>query len=141
MTIGFVNPHPAVRPAGNHLIQTLEPIVYNGSGYRIEIPKGFVCDGASVPGFAWALMRSHWIDLMVFGVLHDWCFRTDATIRDGKEIVPVPGWRWSNRECCNALETLGETQKADAWKVRPALAIGSWWSYHKKPVGWSPGTA
>jgi hypothetical protein len=133
---GFENPRPSIRPAGPRLIETLEPIVYHGDGFAIVIPAGFFCDGASVPKLAWALLRSHWIDLMPFGCLHDWAFRTDATILVEGEAVPVPSWWWANREGCNALATLGDVQKADVWKVRPALTLGSWPSWHKREVAW-----
>lgn len=138
--IGFENPKPAIRPYAPHLIEMLEPLVWHGEfkgqRYKAMLPAGAVLDGASVPRLGWTFLRSHWIDLLAFGGLHDLFFRSNAVIEVAGGIIPVPGWAWANREGCKALATLGPLQAADVWKVRPVLMIGSYPSWHQRDLAW-----
>ena len=45
-----------------------------GSGYVITVPKGFVTDGASIPGVLWGMGFSPWGEYGKSAVLHDWLY-------------------------------------------------------------------
>lgn len=55
-----------------------QPLVYEvgslGSGRRIEVPAGFITDGASIPRFLWAVLPT-WGRYSRPAVVHDWIGR------------------------------------------------------------------
>ena len=134
--MSFVNPYPAVEPAGPHLIRLLEPLIYRNDQWSATVPAGFICDGASVPSWAWWLLRCHWIDLLAFGVLHDAFYRDDFELSIGRGSALVPHRKWGDRNACDALGTLGKSEARDARIVYPALRVGGWSSYQKRSMDW-----
>jgi len=130
---------PAVRGIGEGLIETLTPLVYVDGfrGFRIHIKAGFVSDGASVPRWAWALLRSGWVDLLAAGILHDYTYRLLARIIVAGQLIPVPGRLWADRTMAEALRTRPATA-GDAKYVRPALAISGWRNWQRRTDTWRP---
>jgi hypothetical protein len=141
---GFESPRPAVRPAGPHLIETLDAVTYRdrGLGFSVVIPPGLHSDGASVPGIGWAFLRGvHWIDLLPYGILHDYLYRADAVLLVASQVVFVPGRLWADRVGAQALATLGAAQARVARRVKLATMLGGGGSWHRRYVGWRPGDA
>ena len=53
--------------------------VHLGKLCRITIPKGFQWDGASIPWFAWTVLRLHpGGKCLLFSLLHDYLYRTEG---------------------------------------------------------------
>jgi hypothetical protein len=144
--LGFRPERLSIQPVGPGTLRTASTLSYRGvykgdTKFEIIVPSGFQCDGASVPKFAWAMLRSHWLDLLPFGVIHDYVYRKMATITlilpsGDLRRIDVPGRWWADKACCGALRTLGAGPAKDAWKVRGALVAGGWTAWQKKPVGW-----
>lgn len=61
------------------IVRTTEAMWYRDAVTRIEVPKGFECDLASVPRFLWCLVSPY--DLAVEGLFHDQLFRAQVTSR------------------------------------------------------------
>lgn len=114
----------------------LEPLAYIDSirGFEATVPRGFFSDGASVPDWAWIRLGAGFVELLPFGLLHDYLVREGATIRVAGEDVPVPSCRWADTVMAEAMRTRSSTA-SDARLVRWALAI-SWGYWHAKPVDW-----
>ena len=87
---------------GNCQWKLFESFMYDNFPVLIEVPKGFVSDGASIPKFAWILIGSPWSD--VYGkaaVIHDWGYHTQTRTRkqvdkiflEGMKILGVGWWK------------------------------------------------
>lgn len=121
------------------LIETLEPLVYVDGfrGFRVHIKAGFCCDGASVPAWAWALLRSGWVELLPCGILHDYLYRLFARVIVAGEPIEVPGRLWADRTMAEAMRTRSSTAR-DAGLIRPALLIGGWRAWQRRTADWRP---
>lgn len=66
--------------ADTRLWETLETVVFVlPSGHRIEVPSGFLTDGASVPRPLWWLFPR--VDrYMAAAIVHDWLYRTGGKV-------------------------------------------------------------
>ena len=48
-------------------------------GCKIDVPKGFECDGASIPRWAWSFVGSPFQpDILRAAVVHDYLYRTGS---------------------------------------------------------------
>lgn len=55
----------------------------------IKVPKGFLFDGASIPGWCWSLINLHPFSSEVVkgGLIHDWLYRTRVLDRKDADEV------------------------------------------------------
>ncbi len=138
MTARFRPLQPAFRGVGGRFVRTLEAIAYSdpARGLVAVVPPGFYSDGASVPSWAWALLRSGWVELLPFGLLHDYLYRKGAQVFLNGESFPVPGRSWADTTGVEALRTLGEGERKDARLVRPALWLAGSSRWQRRNVVW-----
>ncbi len=70
----------------------------------IHIEKGFVCDGASIPQFAWSLIGGPLGPYAPAAVVHDKLYKTQKRLREESDLIfyeamqvlKVPFWkRWT----------------------------------------------
>lgn len=61
-------------PATNNW-KVMEDFFYSGHGVNVAIPKGFVCDLASIPRFLWRLMAPFELSFTA-PLVHDWLYKT-----------------------------------------------------------------
>ena len=54
----------------------LEPLACEDRGTLYTVPEGFVCDGQSIPAFAWPLVGHPFEKGARAGFLHDFLYRT-----------------------------------------------------------------
>jgi hypothetical protein len=126
---------PVIRTPGYHLVELREPLVYKsdwswatkkGPVHTFVVPKGFVCDLASIPKFITWLVPS-WDQTAGAGILHDWLYRTgllsrldaDALFYEALRAEPSTGrfwafWMWAAVRVfgwgpwtCNRLSEIG----------------------------------
>ena len=131
--IGF-SALPLVEGVGGRLIRVKQPLAYQGVGFSITVPAGFVSDGASVPAFGWPLLRVGYVELLPAGLLHDYLYRVNAMFSDRPG--PIPGRLWADGVMAEAMSLVGSVTWWDRAVVRGALAVGGWSSWHKKLVEW-----
>lgn len=63
-------------------IELLKPMEFYADGARHTIPKGFVCDGASIPRFFWRWFGHPLEGNIIHGaIVHDFCYRTACVTR------------------------------------------------------------
>ena len=60
------------------LLRLNAPLRWTGNGRWVQIPAGFVFDGASVPNTLYPLLDATALDLIIPGALHDYAYRQDA---------------------------------------------------------------
>lgn len=66
---------PDVRPIDEHYYELVELYTYIGKKYKVEVPKGFITDIASIPQFAWSLVGLSPDGLYrAAAIVHDWCY-------------------------------------------------------------------
>ena len=63
---------PDNRPIGQYCYLLCEKFIYNNGDYCVEIPEGFINDGASVPRWAWSIV----------GLTPDGLLRAAAVVHD-----------------------------------------------------------
>lgn len=93
----------------------------------IEVPAGFVFDGASIPRLAWSLMPSKAATIEE-GALHDWPFRF------GPHLRPAIGFAAANWLLWESLEISDEGWAAQRWAMWSAVATGgglAWWRWRR----------
>lgn len=150
-SFGFENRRPAWRTTDvPNTIELLEPIVYHSpQGWTARVPMGFVCDGASIPGFALSLLYLYsklrtgiglrWPDYVVFGGLHDAFYRSDFTLEwccEPPDSALHPSRLWYDRAACEALATLGKPEAECAPLIRGTLAVAGSSSYQQRTMEW-----
>ena len=107
-------------------------------GIWFEIPTGFTFDGASVPKPLWPLLDANWIDLLIPGLVHDYCYRSDA------KAISVPSGELRAIERDEADEVIRDVaaylgvNEADQDRIFFAVRVGGWASFRKKKVDWRP---
>lgn len=112
--------------------------VDDGRGIWFEIPVGFTFDGASVPKPLWSILDADWIDLLIPGLGHDYCYRSDAQVID----IPTASLRPIERDEADEVirdmaDHLGVSD-ADQSKIFFSVRVAGWASFRKKPVDWAP---
>lgn len=87
---------------GNKQWRLLAPFVYNNFPIKIEVPIGFVTDGATIPKLVWSLVGSPWSgDYPKAAVIHDYGYHLQERSRkdvdddfiEGMRILGVPLWK------------------------------------------------
>jgi hypothetical protein len=163
---GFVR-EPRVHGVGGRWIETLDDLEYLDEGRRLAVlvPRGFVCDGASVPDFAWGALRvrrtpglpevldapalealarelsppelEKFREVLPFGILHDFLVRIGAAVSiDGVE-REVPGRTWAALRSVEALRTRRGASRSAARRILLALLLPvPYW--REKRVEWRP---
>jgi len=74
---------PIVRPLPNknlyELVTAFHTII---DGIEVDIPEGFIFDGASVPRFLWSIIGSPYLPQYIgAGLVHDYLYRTGIVSR------------------------------------------------------------
>jgi hypothetical protein len=80
-----------MRKVSEREIVLLQQLEYRDDvlGFAVLIPRGFRCDGSSVPTWAWSLLGGTWLEWVEEGCLHDYLSRRGATViilRTGQRI-------------------------------------------------------
>jgi len=88
-------------------IKLMEPMIYDvgfeGSDKQIIIPRGFICDGASIPRWAWTIIGSPLTGVYRnAAILHDWLYATEYFQWDGITYCLVQNGDL-NRQLCDEL--------------------------------------
>lgn len=74
-----------------------------GANNIIEIPKGFICDGASIPKIFWSVVGNPLGKYAPAAVIHDFLYRyqirsrkeSDEIFYEAMQVLKVPFWkRW-----------------------------------------------
>ncbi len=128
---------PACRPIGEALIETLDALEYVDEirGFRVLVRAHFVCDGPSVPLWAWPLASIGFMELLPHSILHDALYRRRMTIAIYGQSVPVPNRAFADRTMAEAMMTRQSTRDA-ARSVRLGLFLGGWSNWQKKDLDW-----
>lgn len=106
-------------------------------GYRVTLPVDFVCDGASVPKWAWPLLDSRPAHLLVPGLFHNYLVRKDAHIywEPGKERPLNPELAAEIMD--DIMQWIG-IPEGDREKIMTALKFAAFFYWHQLPVEWDP---
>jgi hypothetical protein len=130
---GNGQPHALVTVADESVVW-----VDTDRGIWFEVPVGFTFDGASVPKPLWSTLDADWIDLLIPGLGHDYCYRSDAQVID----VPTASLRQIDRdEADEVIRDIADhigVSKADQNKVFFAVRVAGWASFRAKTVAWTP---
>ena len=87
---------------GRREIELLKPFRYYGAPRLITAPAGFICDGASIPRWAWTTIGGPFTGkYREAAVIHDWLYRSglvtrkeaDKIFEEAMEILGVSLWR------------------------------------------------
>ena len=119
------------------LYRLLDPITVENkdTGELLEVPTGFLCDGASVPGALWGALSADPADLLVPSIAHDYTYREGA-----KWKKPAGGTRKVNRYEADlvhvAICKLLKVKKTDRAKVFYALRVAGRFAFRNKQVDW-----
>jgi len=69
-------------------IELLEDMIVQFAGVEIGIPKGFTCDGSSIPRFFWRVCGSPKMSVNLKpGILHDYLYRTNMYDREYCDLI------------------------------------------------------
>lgn len=103
----------ALQSPGRFLL--IRPFVYNSEMLgEIEVPVGFVSDGASIPRMAWPFVGSPWSGRYAeAAVIHDYLYDEqdyervdcDKTFLEAMEVLKVP--RWKRRTIYRSVRMFG----------------------------------
>jgi hypothetical protein len=101
------------------------PLVYESDIVsRIEVPKGFETDFASVPRVP--VVYTAWGDRAHReAVLHDYLYRTDS--------IPIVTYSQANSIFKEAMVSTGKPFRIYYWMYL-GVVLGGWTSYHKRKV-------
>ena len=105
--------------------EVISVIAYEWGCHSIEVPVGFVCDGASIPRFLWAVIGSPFVGRYRYpAVLHDFIYRTQP---DG----------WTRSMGDDMFLAAMETRKTPRYKRVPiylGVRAGGWcaWAANAK---------
>ncbi len=120
------------------LYRLLDPITVENkdTGELLEVPTGFLCDGASVPGALWGALSADPPDLLVPSIAHDYTYRKGA-----KWKKPAGGTRKVNRYEADlvhvAICKLLKVKKSDRAKIFYALRVAGRFAFRNKKVDWN----
>ena len=95
--------HPKTIPISRKDYELVSDVSYlwkiDGAVFKLIIPKGFVCDGASIPWFLWSVLKLHPDGLMRSASwLHDYVYRYGGFVPKTQFFVAVNGeWKESKR--------------------------------------------
>lgn len=97
---------PKVKVVGNidgkEMYRTLEPYSYgwdhDGVTHRIEVPAGFLFDGASIPALARPWFGGVWSLGIAPPLIHDWLYHWKGRLPQGSHSI------WVSGEWCDALQ-------------------------------------
>jgi hypothetical protein len=131
VTPGFMaRPKLALLDVG--AVELLEPLTFRSSRHwwspkshrhesEFRIPKGFICDLASVP-HALASLAPSWDQTAGSGLLHDWLYRTGQLSRPDADALFY-----------EALRCPPAVGRVRAWAMWAAVRAGGWsaWSRHR----------
>ena len=87
---------------GKERWELIAPFEYNNPPIIIEMPIGFVTDGASIPRFAYSLIGSPWGGrYSPASIIHDYLYfiqkysrrKSDRIFLDAMKILEVPLWK------------------------------------------------
>lgn len=105
-----------------------------GEGRCVCIPRGFWCDGASIP----ALIRPwlHPLVLLGMGVAHDFAVRPGAAIWTPTGAEPFT--LATATELAVALAEHAGVGRTKRWCIAAALRIAVRTYWHQRPMDWTP---
>jgi hypothetical protein len=138
---------PDVRPVGEVRYRLHDDYTYNwddnGACFRIQIPRGFVYDGASVPRVLWSVtgLRPDGL-IRAAALVHDYFYRWDGVVPFGSYQVMLLDGRWVSVDTpmtrSNA-DKLFKRMMADAgisphlvWMAWSGVRMGGWISWGKR---------
>lgn len=83
------------------LVELFEYYIDEPDGEKIEVPKGFITDFASIPKMFWSLVGSPWGKYGKAAVIHDYGYfktlytrkKMDRIFYDGMKVLGVPYWK------------------------------------------------
>ena len=121
------------------LVQVIErPLVWEDTQFRLEVPLGFICDGASVPNLLWSVLDSTPLDLLLAGIGHDFPYRRDGEVWD----LETGQRRLLSREEADELLiricTYLDVSWFDRQKIFYGIRVGGSGNFHQKSVNWNP---
>jgi len=94
------------------LVRLTRPLVYRSPAFgRLEVPRGLIFDGASIPRWAWSFMPSKTATLEE-GALHDWLYRGGIRLGYDREAADYLIW-----------EALDISQDGYAWQRRAVHGV------------------
>ncbi|HWL54266.1 MAG TPA: DUF1353 domain-containing protein [Chthoniobacteraceae bacterium] len=118
--------------------------VDEGRIYRIVVPAGFICDGASVPRFLWTLIGATPDGLnRAAALVHDFIYRNSGVLPNGSFWEEAPGGRlialidmpWTRVQADKLFARI--LREAGVPRLRRRLMyrgvrLGGWMSWHKR---------
>lgn len=119
------------------LVQVIQsPLEWADATMWFEVPKGFMCDGASVPNSLYPMLDANAFDLLIPGIAHDYLYRKDATVIDIKtsEIRSVSRLE-ADEVMRNVCKFVG-VDWFDRQKIFYAIRVGGHPSFRQKTVDW-----
>lgn len=123
------------------LLRTTGTVLWDAVHYRVYVPPGFYTDGASVPSWAWPLLGVGPVQMLVPGLIHDYCVRLNAVV----EAPDGAGW-WRTQplrgpdQAINIMDDVMEwcdIGPTDRLKVRAALDATDRFYWQKKEMSWT----
>jgi len=84
------------------LWELTEGFEYYTDNTAIQVPKGFICDFASIPRFAWSIIDHPTGPAGKAAVIHDYLYRvgkpfnrkqSDQIFLEGMEVLKIPEWK------------------------------------------------
>lgn len=116
------------------LLRLNAPLKWVDATRWIEIPAGFLFDGASVPNILYPLLDATPLDLIIPGALHDYAYRLDA-LQIGLDPKVIKGFTRDEADelLCDAAAFCG-VSGSDQRKLYYGARVGGESSYAQKPV-------
>ncbi|MEM8499906.1 MAG: DUF1353 domain-containing protein [Pseudomonadota bacterium] len=108
----------AYREMGKHRWQLTKPLIWDDGSIRIQVPRGYITDFASIPPIFWPVLPKH-ARYSPAAVIHDWIY-SDFHGRYTKEEA--------DQLFYDALINLG-VRKQRAWAMHKAVKLfgkGNW---------------
>ena len=96
-----------VKPFGKDQFETVEKFKYKD----VEIPAGYITDGASIPRIFWCIFEPHSPEYLTASVLHD--YLTDKALKLYKELGDNSDFKVADDTFRELLELLGVSK----WKI------------------------
>lgn len=129
---------PRVQPVAPRLVETLDSLLYIDASRHLSIlvQRGFRSDGASVPRAGWLGIRSNWLELLSYGLLHDYLYREDAHVIVFGKAQLVPSRNWADVTGRRALLSQDGNPRRDANRIYLGTRLAGKAYWHKRTVGW-----
>lgn len=104
----------------------------------VEVPAGFVFDGASVPNAVYGVLDANALDLIIPGMLHDYLYRSDAAMLHPDTREPREFDREDADKVLSKAAQMCGCDWDDAKKIFYGVRVGGSGAYQQKTVGWYP---